>query len=292
MGGRLSGAGVEPGDPVPGIGDGSASAGAPADERSTSVRTATRVRTASRTALTRTGTRPWVPTPSGIAGRGTPRSPAPAPRPGRWCRVVAALIAGGGGFHRRWFGADALGLGLGQPERVGREIGDDTTCHPGEPTLVRVREPAREFAQRHPRHLADLVVGVRQLSPMPAQQVMMHSLVDASALADEPVVDLPERATTVPAIPVSSATSRIAVCSAVSPVSIWPLGSDHIIRPRRSTRPMRTAHRSSTGLSRLPEITRPPADVSRTVRSLAAPWSVTGLLVAARRRLRPPLPSA
>ena len=39
-------------------------------------------------------------------------------------------------------------------------------------------------------------------------------------------------------MPVSSATSRTAACSAVSPASMWPLGSDHSSRPRRSVRPI------------------------------------------------------
>ena len=39
-------------------------------------------------------------------------------------------------------------------------------------------------------------------------------------------------------MPVSSSTSRTAACSAVSPSSMWPLGSDHSSRPRRSMRPI------------------------------------------------------
>ena len=80
----------------------------------------------------------------------------------------------------------------------------------------------------------------------------------------------PRAARTLPRIPVSSATSRIAVCSAVSPSSMWPLGSDHSIRPRRSMRPIRAATCESRGPS-IPSMTRPPADVSCTVRSRSGP---------------------
>ncbi len=52
---------------------------------------------------------------------------------------------------------------------------------------------------------------------------------------------MPSGATTSPMIPVSSATSRTAVSSGVSPASMCPLGSDQRRRPRRSVRPMRAA---------------------------------------------------
>ena len=45
---------------------------------------------------------------------------------------------------------------------------------------------------------------------------------------------LPRRPSTRPWMPVSSATSRTAVSSCVSPDSTWPFGSDHRSRPRRS----------------------------------------------------------
>ena len=77
---------------------------------------------------------------------------------------------------------------------------------------------------------------------------------------------LPSAASTLPWIPVSSATSRIAVCSAVSPSSMWPFGSDHSIRPRRSMRPISAATWCPCGPS-MPSMTSPPADVSCTVRS-------------------------
>ena len=41
-----------------------------------------------------------------------------------------------------------------------------------------------------------------------------------------------------PWMPVSSATSRTAACSAVSPASRCPFGSDHSSRPRRFVRPI------------------------------------------------------
>ena len=42
-------------------------------------------------------------------------------------------------------------------------------------------------------------------------------------------------------MPVSSSTSRTAACSAVSPASMCPLGSDQSSRPRRSSRPITAA---------------------------------------------------
>ena len=50
---------------------------------------------------------------------------------------------------------------------------------------------------------------------------------------------VPRGATTRPMMPVSSSTSRTAACSAVSPASMCPFGSDHSSRPRRSSRPIR-----------------------------------------------------
>src|SRR3954463_15689886 len=75
---------------------------------------------------------------------------------------------------------------------------------------------------------------------------------------------MPSGATTSPTMPVSSATSRTAVSSGVSPSSMWPLGRDHNSRPRRSVRPMRAARGPVMGSS---ATTRPPADVSSTRRN-------------------------
>ena len=72
---------------------------------------------------------------------------------------------------------------------------------------------------------------------------------------------VPSGATTHPMMPVSSSTSRTAACSAVSPSSMWPFGSDHSSRPRRSNRPMTAAAPDSWSTI------RPPAEVSSTVRS-------------------------
>ena len=68
---------------------------------------------------------------------------------------------------------------------------------------------------------------------------------------------------TVPRMPVSSATSRTAVCCSVSPASRWPLGSDHSSRPRRSMRPISAALAPAPRWSS----TSPPALVSSTRRS-------------------------
>ena len=65
--------------------------------------------------------------------------------------------------------------------------------------------------------LGDLGVGVGQLATVGQHQVVVHGLVDASVLGDEPEVDRAERREDLPGIPVSSATSRIAASSAVSP---------------------------------------------------------------------------
>src|SRR3954467_11819350 len=75
---------------------------------------------------------------------------------------------------------------------------------------------------------------------------------------------MPSGATTSPMMPVSSATSRTAVSSGVSPASMCPLGSDQRSRPRRSGRPMRAARGPVTPSS---ATTRPPAEVSSTRRS-------------------------
>src|SRR3954471_20200956 len=75
---------------------------------------------------------------------------------------------------------------------------------------------------------------------------------------------MPSGATTSPMMPVSSATSRTAVSSGVSPASMCPLGSDQRSRPRRSVRPMRAARGPVTPSS---ATTRPPAEVSSTRRS-------------------------
>src|SRR3954451_10875511 len=75
---------------------------------------------------------------------------------------------------------------------------------------------------------------------------------------------MPSGATTSPMMPVSSATSRTAVSSGVSPASMCPLGSDQRSRPRRSVRPMRAARGPVPPSS---ATTRPPAEVSSTRRS-------------------------
>src|SRR3954463_12417175 len=75
---------------------------------------------------------------------------------------------------------------------------------------------------------------------------------------------MPSGATTSPMIPVSSATSRTAVSSGVSPASMCPFGRDQRSRPRRSVRPMRAARGPVTPSS---ATTRPPAEVSSTRRS-------------------------
>jgi hypothetical protein len=92
----------------------------------------------------------------------------------------------------------------------------------------------------------------------------VHRLVHPAAVGDEPEVDDAQRATTSPMMPVSSATSRTAVSSGVSPSSMWPLGRDQSSRPRRSVRPMRAARGPVMGSS---ATTRPPAEVSSTRRT-------------------------
>ena len=64
-------------------------------------------------------------------------------------------------------------------------------------------------------------------------------------------------------MPVSSSTSRTAASSAVSPASTWPLGSDQSSRPRRSTP---ADQRGPRARRRVRSTTRPPAEVSSTLR--------------------------
>ncbi len=81
-------------------------------------------------------------------------------------------------------------VGIRQPGGV--EIGDEPVGDGGELAFVGVRQPRPQLPQRHPRHLRDLDVGVRQLPSEISQQIVMHSLVDAPAFRDEPVVDAAE----------------------------------------------------------------------------------------------------
>ena len=60
--------------------------------------------------------------------------------------------------------------------------------------VARPRRPAaRELAERHPGHLVHLDVGVAQLAAGGLEQVVVHGLVDAPVVGDEPVVDGAER---------------------------------------------------------------------------------------------------
>ena len=83
---------------------------------------------------------------------------------------------------------------------------------------------------------------------------------------------MPSGATTSPVMPVSSATSRTAVCSGVSPASMWPLGRDQSSRPRRSSRPMR----APTGPCRPPRPPPGPRPRSRRPGAAGGRASATG----------------
>ena len=106
-----------------------------------------------------------------------------------------------------------------------------------------------------------------------------------------------------PMMPVSSSTSRTAACSAVSPSSMWPLGSDQSSRPRRSRRPIRAAHARGRCRrpGRLPRSRRPCAaapgprrrrsagrrrgvDMSRSVRGRRTRHAVRRVRRSGRRR--------
>ncbi len=69
----------------------------------------------------------------------------------------------------------------------------------------------------------------------------MHRLVDAAAFGDEPVVDAAERGQDLSADTGFFGDLADRGFLGVSPCSMWPFGSDHSIRPRRSIRPMRAA---------------------------------------------------
>ena len=112
---------------------------------------------------------------------------------------------------------------------------------------------------------------------------------------------MPSGATTSPMIPVSSATSRTAVSSGVSPSSMWPLGRDQRRRPRRSVRPMRAArgpchrvlcHHQAPG-GGLVDPAQPAAGASATARPsharrVARPAALPWLVVSATPPSRPP----
>lgn len=64
--------------------------------------------------------------------------------------------------------------------------------HVGEFAFVGVGEPRPQLGQGHPRDLGDLDVGVGQFATEVAEQIVVHGLVHAPALGDEPVVDAAE----------------------------------------------------------------------------------------------------
>ena len=79
----------------------------------------------------------------------------------------------------------------GGPVRV--QLVDQLPGHLGEPAFVGVGQPRRQLLQRHPGHLADFDVLVGELAAEKAHQIVVHRLVHATALGDEPVVDAAER---------------------------------------------------------------------------------------------------
>ena len=58
-----------------------------------------------------------------------------------------------------------------------------------QPSLVGVRQAGPQLAQGEPRHLDDLDVGVAQLTAGGLEQEVVHGLVHAALLGDEPEVD-------------------------------------------------------------------------------------------------------
>lgn len=63
----------------------------------------------------------------------------------------------------------------------------------GEPALVGVGQFGGQFSDGHPGHLGDFDVLVGEFATAEAHQIVVHGLVNAPALGDEPVVDAAER---------------------------------------------------------------------------------------------------
>ena len=73
------------------------------------------------------------------------------------------------------------------------QLVDQLTGDLGESAFVGVGQPGRQLLERHPRHFTDFDVLVGELAAEEPHQIVVHGLVHATALGDEPVVDAAER---------------------------------------------------------------------------------------------------
>ena len=77
------------------------------------------------------------------------------------------------------------------PSECSRSI--SSPCDLGQAALVGVGQPGGKLREGHPGHLADFDVLVGELTAEEAQEVVVHGLVHAASLGDEPVVDAAQR---------------------------------------------------------------------------------------------------
>src|SRR3954451_18781053 len=126
----------------------------------------------------------------GAAGARPARRPPARRRPRRprsgWPSARRAGPPWAGGGSRVFARARVRGGGS-------RGVGEHPRCGSGAPPLPGVGEAGAELVERHPGHLVDLDVLVAQLPARGLEQVVVHGLVDAPVLGDEPVVDGAQR---------------------------------------------------------------------------------------------------
>ena len=114
-------------------------------------------------------------------GGTTPTSSAAAAATATRGAVVAGRVLG-------------VARGLMRGPRAGRPLVREQLLGPrDEAALVGVREPGGHVVQRHPGHLDHLDVGVGELAAVRLEQEVVHGLVHAALLGDEPEVDRAER---------------------------------------------------------------------------------------------------
>src|SRR5450759_3925701 len=130
----------------------------------------------------------WPRWPAPVSGpAGPPPMPPPAGRlraVGRGVRAEQTLVWTVVRLVRaivRWRLAVTAGASRGVREQPG-DLADQTP-------LIGVRQPPGDLAQRDPGDLNNLDVRVAELPGDGEEQVVMHCLVDAPAVGDEPEVD-------------------------------------------------------------------------------------------------------
>ena len=165
--------GIDPGSPAAAWG---AAAGAAISV--SSARAASRRASTTRARIRGTGGRPHGPCPQPFVRRDVCSS-------GRRLRVCECVWA-----RRR---GEVCGSGGSDAGPVGMQLVDQLTGDLGEPAFVGVGQPRRQLLERHPRHFADFDVLVGELAAEEPHQIVVHGLVHATTLGDEPVVDAAER---------------------------------------------------------------------------------------------------